>query len=154
MSATRDRFFPVNTIDEASTQELLDELLSKPRVESYLDAHPGITPTLAEYLGQLLHSKGLVRAEVIAKAQIDATHGWQIFNGQRKAGRDKLFQLALAMGLNLLETTRLCQVGGVNALYPKTRRDAIIIFCIEHGASLMETNEQLFRFGEKTLGPQ
>ena len=51
----------------------------------------------------------------------------------------------------LEETNRMLQAAGVNELYVKDRRDAIIIFSLEHGYTLMKTNEELYRFGEKTI---
>ena len=47
--------------------------------------------------------------------------------------------------------TELLQAGGCNELYCKNRRDAIIIFCITHGYDLSRTDDELFRFGEKTV---
>ena len=34
---------------------------------------------------------------------------------------------------------------------PLFMRDAIIIFCLDHGYTLMRTDEELFRFGEETI---
>ena len=43
------------------------------------------------------------------------------------------------------------QAGGVNELYCKNRRDAIIIFALSHGYTLQKTEEELYRFGEETI---
>ncbi len=55
------------------------------------------------------------------------------------------------MHLNLRETDRLLQAAGVNELYCKNRRDAIIIFAVNKGYSLQRTDEELYRFGEETI---
>ena len=138
---------------EPLTDELLRELLSAPSPESYIDAHDISHRTLADYLNELLAAKGLRRAEVVHAAGLNETFGYQIFKGQRNPSRDKVLQLALAMGCDLIETRRLLQAAGVNELYCKDRRDAIILFCIDHGLGLQQTNEELYRFGEATLGP-
>jgi hypothetical protein len=39
----------------------------------------------------------------------------------------------------------------VSELWCKTRRDAIIIYCIEHGYTLAECDDELYRLGEETL---
>ena len=75
----------------------------------------------------------------------------QIFMGQRGAARNKVLQLALALGLTLKEADRLLQAAGASGLYCKDRRDAIIIFCLDHGYSLQKTDEELYRFGEDTI---
>ena len=43
------------------------------------------------------------------------------------------------------------KAAGVSELYCKDRRDAIIIFCIDRGCSLQKVNEELYRFGERTI---
>ena len=81
----------------------------------------------------------------------DITFGYQIFVGQRNASRNKLLQIAFALGCTLRETNRLLHAGGVSQLYCKNRRDAIMIFCIDRGYTLMRANEELYRFGEDTI---
>ena len=137
---------------EPLTEELLKELLAAPDPVSFAEEHGIAHRTLAEYLNHLLEKKGLKRSEVVRAAGINDTFGYQIFKGQRGAGRDKVLRLALAMGCDLIETRRLLQAAGTNELYCKDRRDAIIIFCIDHGYGLQRTDEELYRFGEETLG--
>lgn len=86
-----------------------------------------------------------------AKLASNPTFGYQIFVGQRNPTRNKLLQLAFAMKLSLRETNRLLQAGGCNELYCKNRRDAIIIFCINHGETLQAVDEQLYAFREDTI---
>ncbi len=139
------------TMDEKITEELLAELLSAPSIEAFLDENDADEVSLSAYLQKLLDEKDLKRAEVIRMANLNATFGYQIFTGARGAGRDTILQLAFAMQLTLRETNRLLQAAGVNGLYCKSRRDGIIIFCIEHSHSLQRTNEELYRFGESTI---
>lgn len=138
-------------VKEPLTDELLDELLHTPDPQTFVKAHRLTTRSMADYLNQLLSERELSRSEVIRKAGLNETFGYQIFMGQRGAGRDKVLQLAFAMGLSLKETNRLLQSGGHNELYCKNRRDAIIIFCLTHEESLQKTDEELYRFGEKTI---
>ena len=139
-------------VEEPLTEELLDELLAAPSPVAFTEAHGIAHRTLAEYLNQLLAEKGLKRAQVVREAGLNETFGYQIFKGQRGAGRDKVLCLALAMGCDLVETRRLLKAAGVNELYCKDRRDAIIIFCIDRGFTLQQVDDELYRFGEKTLG--
>ena len=46
---------------------------------------------------------------------------------------------------------RALEAAGVSSLYSKDRRDAIIIFCLDRGCSLQKVNEELYRFGERTI---
>ncbi len=136
---------------EPLTEGLLDELLSAPNPEAYLDSHDFGERTLSEYLQRLLEEKHLERAQVVRMANLNETFGYQIFKGERNPSRNKVLQIAFAMALSLRETNRALSAAGVNALNCKNRRDAIIIFCIDRGCSLQKVNEELYRFGEETV---
>jgi hypothetical protein len=59
--------------------------------------------------------------------------------------------LAFGLDCTLREGQRLLRLAGVSELWCKQRRDAIIIFCMEHGYSRTEADDELWRLGEKTL---
>lgn len=138
-------------MDEPLTEELLQELLDAPSAESYTKDHADESRSLSEYLQELLDEKGLTRAEVVNASGLNYTFGYQIFTGMRGASRDKVLQIAFAMKLTLRETNRALQAAGTNELYCKNRRDAIIIYCLTHGSTLQETDEELYRLGEATI---
>ena len=138
-------------MSEPLTEKLLDELLSAPSAEAFLDAHDPQAPTLSAYLQGLLATKGLTRPQVVSMANLNETFGYQIFTGARNPSRDKVLQIAFAMALTLHETNRALTAAGVSGLYCKDRRDAIIIFCLDRGCSLQKVNEELYRFGERTI---
>ncbi len=140
-----------SSAEEPLTDELLDELLQASSPVAFTDAHAISHRTLADYLNQLLNEKGLKRSDVVRAAGINETFGYQIFKGQRNPSRDKVLQLAFALGCDLVETNRLLKAAGVNELYCKDRRDAIILFCIDRGLGLARVDEELYRFGEETL---
>lgn len=136
---------------EELTEDLLQELLSASSPSDFIVAHDPKVRTLAEYLQQLLDKHGLERATVVREANLNPTFGYQIFTGARQASRNKVLQIAFAMQLDLQETNRLLQAAGVNGLYCKDRRDAIIIFCLAHSNGLQKTNEVLYDYGEDTI---
>ncbi len=141
-----------SNIPEPLTDELLHELLSSPSPVSFTDEHDIGHRSLADYLNQLLVEKGLRRASVVRASGVNVTYGYQIFEGQRdRPSRDKVLRLAFALDCDLVETNRVLKAAGVNELYCKDRRDAILIFCIDRGFGLMKTNEELYRFGEHPL---
>ena len=140
-------------MEEPLTEELLDELRCAPSPDSFLADHPATGRDLSSYLNELLEAHGISRIDAIHGAQINETYGYQLFKGSRSnPSRDHLLALALAMGLSFRETNRLLQAGGASELYCKDRRDAIIIFALDHGYPLQRTNEELYRFGETTVG--
>ena len=136
---------------EPLTEELLDELLEAPSIDGFLEGHECVSRTLASYLNELLEAKRLKRSQVVRMANLNETFGYQIFTGARNPSRDKVLQIAFARALTLRETNRALEAAGVSSLYSKDRRDAIIIFCLDRGCSLQKVNEELYRFGERTI---
>lgn len=139
-------------MEEPLTEDMLAELLDASDPCAFIDREEVHDRGLASYLNRLLEERDLKRASVVRDAGINETFGYQIFTGARKASRDNLLKIAFALGLSLREVNRLLQAGGANGLYCKNRRDAIIIFAISHGYTLQKTEEELYRFGEATIG--
>lgn len=138
-------------VKEPLTEELLAELLNSPDPAKFASQHRISQRNLPDYLQQLLDEKDLHRPDVVRRAQIGETYGYYIFTGQRHPKRDFIIRLALAMECSLTEANRLLQAGGLNELYCKNRRDAMIIFCLTHGYDVQQTNDELYRFNEETL---
>lgn len=136
---------------EHLTEELLERLLASASIESYLDeAGPG-DRELPAYLYELLEAHGLRRADVARASGLNATVVYDIFAGKSKPGRDNAIMLAFGLGCSLRETQRLLRIAGVSELYCKVRRDAVLIWCVEHGFDRASADDQLWELGEKTL---
>lgn len=136
---------------EPLTDELLEKLRNSSDPAIFTRDNKITQRSLPEYLQQLLDEKNLSRPRVVSEAGLNATYGYDIFTGKKRPSREKVLPLAFAMHCTLQETNRMLQAAGVNELYVKNRRDAIIIFCLEHGYSLMKTNGELYRFGEDPI---
>ena len=108
--------------------------------------------SFVDYINEILLEKDLEKSDIIRDAQIPRTYAYQIFQGSKQAGRDKILQLAIAMKLNLEETYRLLTVAHHNHLYAKQQRDAILIFGISKQYSLIQINELLDEFHHELLG--
>lgn len=134
-----------------STDELLQELIESPRLEDFIDHKNFCKSSLSELLQKFLDEKGLKQAAVVRDADLNATFGYQIFTGSRNASRNKILQIAFAMTLSLAQTNQLLRAASANELHCKNRRDAIIIFALNHHYSLQKTNEELYRFSEETI---
>ena len=59
--------------------------------------------------------------------------------------------LAFALGCDLRQTQRLLRLADVAELWPKVRRDAIIIWCIERGYTREECDDELYRLKERAI---
>lgn len=138
-------------MDDQLTESLFGELIEAQDLAVFLETHELETPSLADYLQEQLKARGLRQSQVLKRADIDQTFGWYVFNGQRGMGRDNVLKLSFGMGFDARHANRALQAAGANALYAKNRRDAIIIYSLEHGYTLREANDVLYAFGEECL---
>lgn len=135
------------------TDELLETLNASSNIDRYLknEADSLIDSPLFTYLNQLADEKNIKKSQAIKNAELNEIYGYQIFSGKRFPSRNKLIALAFGMGLSLEETQQLLKYGGFAALYPKNKRDSIIIWCISNTLSLYKTNEELYNHSYETL---
>ena len=142
---------PTPSSTEHLTEELLERLLASKSVDSYLENAETPDRSLPDYLFELLHKRKLKRADVMRGSGLNGTVVYDIFSGKSRPGRDHAVMLALGLKANLRETQRILRLAGVAELWCKHRRDAVLIWCIEHGLTRAETDDELYRLGEKTL---
>lgn len=55
------------------------------------------------------------------------------------------------MKLSLDDCQDALRISGKSALYPKIKRDSILIFALNNSLSIYETNDLLTKYGEKQL---
>jgi len=100
---------------------------------------------IRDFFDGLLEKTGLKKSEVIRKTNLDRTYGYQIMGGQRLGKRDYYLRIALAMSLDLSTTQRMLAVTHGGSLHPLIKRDAAVIFAINHNYD----NDQTHVFMEK-----
>ena len=110
-----------------------------------------IDSTISDYLNQLVEEKALKKSDVIKKAELNEIYGYQIFSGKRIPSRDKLISLSFGMSLSLEETQALLKYAGYAPLYPKQKRDSLMIWGISHQFTIYQINELLYTEQENTL---
>lgn len=135
---------------EKLTEELLNDIKFAREIDDFVN-DANFNYSLSEYLNLLLEKYSLERKDVIKRAGIDAAFGYQIFAGQKKARRNKLLQIAFAMGIDFKEAQRLLKAGGVDTLYPQYKRDAIIIYCLINQHDLQQVDEILYEYEEEPI---
>lgn len=138
---------------ENTTVELTNEILGADTMDDWSEGKSGdiIELTLSEYLSQMLEQYGLNKRDVISRAEIDTTYGYQIFQGKRRPSRNVLFLLAFGMSLTVDETKRLLYYGNAGTLYPRVKRDAYLMYALHNGFTVMQANQFLNDHGEKML---
>lgn len=140
----------------ASTDVANDNIKKATTFKDFLAKNQGnmLTMTLSDYLMQLLKQKKLKRARVIQDSGLEKAYVYQIFKGEKRPSRDKLIALAFGLHLNIEETQRMLKLGGCSELYARTKRDALILFCIFRKKSIYYTDDALYKWGLTTLLPQ
>ncbi len=135
------------------TDDLMNELLKANNIKDYLKENSKymVSDEIATYLNNIIAKKGLVKSEVIKKTEFSEVMGYQIFSGTRRPSRDSLICICNAMELSLDETQSLLKIAGFSTLYPKIKRDSIIILGFNEGKPVNKINEALYESGEKTL---
>lgn len=136
---------------EHLTEDLLKRLLASASIDAYLDEGETVDQTLPSYLRNLIDAHRIKRSAVARNSGLNPTAVYDIFAGKSRPGRDHAIMLALGIGCTFRETQRLLRLDGVAELWCKDRRDAIVIWCIEHNMNRACTDDELYRLGEKTL---
>lgn len=104
-----------------------------------------------EYLTELMEIHNVTVGHIIAKTILSKSYVYQVLSGERKPGRDIIIRMALAANFTLGETQQLLVLGERGVLYPKVKRDAVIMCSIQQKRGLSETHEFLASLGEKGL---
>lgn len=143
-------------MSQLTTDELLKQLQSADSVAK-LNKYTSILSTncgynnFAEYITDYLKMKQISESTLIQASQIQRTYAYQILNGTKNPGREKVLALCLAAGMNYDETQRALTLAGLGKLYPRRKEDSIVIFAIEQQLSVQQTNELLYEECRKTL---
>lgn len=107
--------------------------------------------TLKDLINSLIKRHHLKKSRIIADSGINEVYFYEILSGKKKPSRDKLLALAIGMKLHLDECALLLRTGGVNELYPRNRRDAIIIFALSRKLNVYDLNDLLYEAEEPIL---
>ena len=126
--------------DDITTSKLLSKLLQTKSIKRFITHFDEqlVTEPLNLYLKRLCKEKSLSPSEVIRVANIERTYGLQIFRGIKNPSRDKVILLAFGLKLNLDETQQLLKAANKSLLYPKIKRDAVIIYCINNNMNVLD----------------
>lgn len=128
------------------TNDLYQELNQTSHIDKYLKDNDEflIDSTLSDYLCNKFSQMNLSKSSVLKNADINEIYGYQILSGKRTPSRNKLISICIGAGFSLEETNEVLRVAEYSPLYPKLKRDSIIIFGIQNNQSIWVINETLF----------
>jgi len=141
------------TMREKDTNYLQEELRKSGNLDKFEEENDSelCAQSVADYLNELLIKYDAKRSEIAKRANFDEGYMYQIFNGRRNAKRDKLLRLAFGFPLTLDETQKLLCLGGYSELYVRKKRDAYLMFALEKGYDVLQTNDLLYDKGVEII---
>ena len=139
-----------------NTNTLMKRLFKADDLDTYLESNEVQlrSPDFSELLRDFCKERGQLPAHVIEQSQIERTYGHQLFNGTRRPSREKVLQLAFGLALGVEETQRLLRAAGKSPLYPRLKRDAVILYGLQKSLPMLAVQEYLTKYELSLLGGQ
>lgn len=133
--------------------ELLSSVKSEVSLQDFSNELKGSEKKISfsAYLLEKMQEKEISPARLWELAHIQRNYGYQILNGTKLPGRDKVIALCLSLSLSLEETQRALALADAGALYARRTRDSILIFSLQKGLSVTDTNILLYDLSETVL---
>ncbi len=137
-----------------TTTELLKELKRQScSLPDYLSNHKEtfIVEDIKDFWEDIINKKNYSKSNIINKSDFSYCYFYDVINGRKIPTKDKIVRLALAMKMTVDECQQALKISGRSALYPKVRRDSILIYAIEKKVTITQCNTMLAQHGEDEL---
>lgn len=137
-----------------TTSKLLKELTKQTcSLNKYLtdNEEQFVNEDIKTFWENLIAEKQYSKSNIINKADINYCYFYDILNGRKMPSKDKVVRIALAMKLDLDECQKALKISGRSSLYPKNRRDSVLIYAIQNKLTLFQCDELLIKYGEERL---
>ena len=136
------------------TDELLEELKFKNTdIQEYIENNPEsfIEINLKDFWERIIKNSGMTKSDIINKSDFSYVYFYDVIAGKKIPTSDKIIRLVLAMHLSLEQCQTALRYCGKSQLYPRIKRDSLLIYAISHGYTVFQTQELLMKSGEKEL---
>lgn len=136
-----------------NTDNLRQDLMNAADLDSFLsDNKENFNgDSVGELLSRLYLRKNISKSNLAKQSGMSEVYLHQVFAGRRNPSRNRLLCLCFGLSATLEETQELLKQCGHAQLYPRIKRDAIIIFGLINGMTLFTVNDKLFSEDEETL---
>ena len=140
-------------MSDKTTSDLRQELMEDNSIDTYLQGNAAlfVNQDVVVLLTELYEQKHLTKAALARQAGMSEVYLHQVFAGRCNPCRDRLLCLCIGLEVTVVVSQELMGQGGYAQLYPRVRRDAIILHAIAHGIALPLVNDKLYEENEKTL---
>ncbi len=123
-----------------STDELLKLLFKERNLERFLQRNESVylNTSFSDYISSWCKTHQEVPEHLIRRANLEKSFGHQLFTGKRKPSRDTVIQMAFAMGADVPQTQEMLKIARKSLLYPRIKRDTVVIYCLHNHISLLD----------------
>jgi transcriptional regulator with XRE-family HTH domain len=139
--------------NEFDTQKMLNNIIKADDIKGFVEKN--ITnyneTTFNKYITCLIYKKGIKKSDIVKDSGLSTPYVYQIISGTKKPKRNKLIQLAFGLGLSYDETQNMLKLAEIGPLYPRNKRDSIIIYAINNNKNIYELDDMLDEIGESTV---
>lgn len=135
----------IERIKQIRTSSLFHLLFKTSDIKEYMEknADEMLLPSFSEYISALSATRGEVPERIIKRANIERSFGHQLFKGTKKPSRDTVLQLAFGFEADVDAAQELLKYAGLSALYPRVKRDAAILYCLQKRFTIVKTQNIL-----------
>lgn len=136
------------------TTDLLNELkMDKRSFNDYNKNHQEdfISVDHKLFWDEMIKKSETSKANIINASDFGYTYFYDVIAGKKAPSRDKIIRLFLGMHLSLDDCQRALRLYGWAQLYPRFKRDSILIYALNHQFTVYRTIELLTQQNEETL---
>lgn len=140
-------------MESKNTDALQQELMQANNLDRFLTENDSSfrSESAPDMLKRLFEKRNITKAALAKQSGMSEVYLHQVFSGRRNPSRNRLLCLCLGLHATFEETQNLLLQCRLTPLYPRDKRDAIIIFGLSHDMSLFQINDKLFAEQEETL---
>lgn len=122
-------------------------------LDSYLERSSSsfINPDIKQFWFSLLDKTDYSKSDIINKSEFNYRYFYDVINGRKIPTSDKVIRLSLAMKIGIDQCQHALQLSGKAQLYPKIRRDSIILYALKNNWPVVKCNNTLIKYGEEPL---
>ena len=108
-------------------------------------------PVFSDALYDLMQQKGLSARDMILRSGIERSYFYHILSGGKTPGRNMVLRIGFCLPCTLPEMNQLLRLAGLSGLYARIRRDAALIFAIQHRYTMEQANDLILQAGEEPM---
>lgn len=135
------------------TDDLQQKLMKAADLRQFIEENEDqfTRENVADALNELFLRRDISKATLAKNSGMSEVYLHQVFAGHRHPSRNRLLCLCFGMEASLEEAQTLLKKCGYAQLYPRLKRDAVVIYGLLHKMTLYEINDKLFCEDEDTL---